>query len=267
MNRSRGRGNRSLWPLIAVFVVLAAITVAAGYMGGQYLIRGVLGGGPETPPVSQEPQTEAGDTETVQLTGEKITLHRVQVGAFSEQANAISTVQKMQQAGYPAVALPAEEQTVNRVVVGVTESRELGKDLVQQLRADGVESLVAEWEVPSFTAEVQGPPDAMLSLQNLLAASEELISAKARGGTVLRPLDGEDASEVAVLVSDIRQEWEMTNDYSDQLPAEIVQFISEYLVPHLDEADYELDSASCKESYFRLVWAMISMRRAIHSGG
>lgn len=265
MERSRSGGSRSLWPFVMVFGALAVITVAAGYFGGQYLLRGVIGQEPD-PYTDDGPDKDVTSMEMVELTGQTMEFYRVQVGAFSDQENALAKQQALQEQGIPAAALPVEGEGLTRVVVGVTDSREAGEELAAHLESEGLKVAVMQWEVPSLSVQVEVRPEISPQIQSLLSTSETLLQSKSAQLPQLRPVGEEAAGNLNQLTGVIEEDWQGTSEYAQELPGELVEYAEEFLLPYVKEVNEDPSSQRTQQAYFRLIWATIGMRRALCYG-
>lgn len=84
---------------------------------------------PPTPPPAQEEPAPGGTT----------ALFKVQVGAFSERANAERVVAQLKEAGYEAMIITGPP---HRVQTGAFSSQENAERLAQELRQKGFEAIV-----------------------------------------------------------------------------------------------------------------------------
>jgi len=264
--RSRGNTLASIGPLIMVFILLGGLSLAAGYFGGQYLLRGLTGPARETdtdPPADPEPDDPpapiTGQDEPVKLGTVPLRLFRVQVGAFGIRENAEALASRMRDEGYPAAILSLEDD-MHRVIVAVTGSESEGRRAVDALEAAGHEDpFVATWAIPAFEREIEVSPLAGELLGSLMDKLPALLMTEAD----LPALPGEtrELPEVLSRAGDLQDLCDQLEAVSDEVPEDLMVLVEVYLIPHLEALTDDIASRSARQTYFDLLQAVAALAR------
>lgn len=268
MARQRSRENRlaSIGPLIVVFILLGGLSLAAGYFGGQYLLRGLTGPVGDTtgdPPADPAPDDPAPPTavqdEAVTLRMAPLSLFRVQVGAFGFRENAEALASRMRDEGYPAAVLSPEDD-LHRVIVGVTASESEGRRAVDALKAaDHEDPFTATWVIPAFERDIEVSPLAGELLGSLMDKLPALLMKEAE----LPVLPGEtrELPEILSRASDLRDLCEQLDAVSDEVPGDLMALVEAYLLPHLDALTDDVACRYARQTYFDLLQAVAALAR------
>ncbi|HHY10973.1 MAG TPA: hypothetical protein GX528_10495 [Firmicutes bacterium] len=160
--RRRPSGRQQGINFVITLVTLSIVFGFIGYLIPQYAIRKVrdkrqeeqrlvtLDGPapvtavPVSPPAAEpekapKPTVPRGPAQPTEPSSEAGGLYRVQVGVFSQKANAERILARLRQAGYEAISTP---KAPYRVQTGAFDSRENAENLAQELRSKGFEAIV-----------------------------------------------------------------------------------------------------------------------------
>lgn len=272
MVRRSSRDNRlaSIGPLIVVFILLGGLSLAAGYFGGQYLLRGLSeparesSEDPPDPPDPSDPSPEdptsptaAGD-EPVTLSTAPLRLFRVQVGAFGIRENAEAFAAEMRDEGYPAAVMSLEDE-MHRVIVAVTGSESEGRRAVDVLDAAGHEALAAAWAIPGFEREVEVSPLAGELLESLMDKLPAVLMMEA--DLPVLPSEKVELPELLSRAGDLRDLCDQLDAVRDEVPEDLMVLVEVYLIPHLEALAEDISSRSARQSYFDLLQAVAVLAR------
>lgn len=159
--KKKKKGSRTGLNLAVNLVTLSIIFVFVGYLLGQYAVKMLkqqhqstmdmaqteyvapvvtappkpLGTSPSLPP-SQTPQQIPNQAPTPTTSGP---LYRVQVGVFSEKANADRMVASLKEEGYEAIIVSGPP---HRVQTGAFSSQENATKLMEELKKKGFEAII-----------------------------------------------------------------------------------------------------------------------------
>ena len=149
--KKRNIGSGQGVNFIITLVTLSVVFVFVGYLIGQYAVKSLqeqhqttvqlAHEGPSAPVVTapqSPPPTPAPPPPPPQIQ-EAPTLYRVQVGVFSERANADRMVGLLKEAGYEGIIIPGPP---HRVQTGAFSSRENATRLMDELVQKGFEAII-----------------------------------------------------------------------------------------------------------------------------
>ena len=271
--------------MVVAFIVLGALSLGAGYMGGRYLLRGVAGDSPTVtaPPqqVDEEngevtpPDGTPGDTdngseddetsetdppsengspgmESMTLSGGAITLYRVQAGVFGVEDYAELMRDELREEGIPAIILPTSDGR-HRVLVDVLGTESAARQLMNQLEERGYESIFSTWSLPGLERRIEASPDDHEALQQLF----DLLADVIRIQSEMEPWG--DVSQ-AVLRGRIDEFGALRENLRGNLPASVERFLDIHADVHLMELRTALPREA-RESFMNFTWAMAEFRR------
>ena len=146
---------------VVTLVTVSAVFVFFGYLFGEYLVRSLQeqhqttvhltqeGGSapvvtrtPSPPPpssVASTPPIQGTPTPPSESSQPSGTLYRVQVGVFSERANADRMVTLLKEQGYEGIIIPGPP---HRVQTGAFSSQENAARLMEELKQKGFEAII-----------------------------------------------------------------------------------------------------------------------------
>lgn len=200
MARRRRRTNG--W-LIIIVVGGGLFAIAAGYLLGTYAMQAFSIGvknppeptptpGPapaETPVKTPDPPAEQTSV-TIRLP--VVTLHHVQIGAFSSRDNARKLASELQQSGLTAYV---GSTAPFRVIVGATGDRDSSASLGTKVAQDGYPVYVGQWSLPGGSFTLDGDSDYLEWYDQTMRSMGRLISIEGAMWSALfagrRPADSE----------------------------------------------------------------------------
>ncbi len=294
MSRQSKR-SRSIWPVVLILLLLAAVSVGAGYLGGRYLLRGFGGYGTEETPsedeveedpaeepeageeAAEEPEGEDASEETEseedpeergeaadeEESDEDLSDYIVQgspLEFYRIQAGAFENEENARALIEQIVELDLTGVTVAdgdvvRVVVDLTHDEQSAREIETLLTEAGLEALVTSWNLPGFEVALPVGEEAGARVNELTERIETLLEAHSGAP----PDSGRSRAE------EIRTSAEMVSRQLMVLDADLVpqayrSLIIDHLESHLSLARDRPESSECRESFIRLAWAFRAAR-------
>lgn len=191
MRYSRVTRNKShrgrQWLIVLLVVAVLVYLGAAGILGKAYskwiapwiMERASRTETPTEPPVSGEPapssQPSGAKSEHVQIQMEGYTLYCLQLGAFSEKANAENLAASMQGRGAAGYIV---EDTYFRVLAAGYTSQTDAENVAERIRTDeGMECSLYEMTCPGLNIEITAPSDIAEGLKGIVNDWSEMTTA------------------------------------------------------------------------------------------
>jgi len=250
--RWRRKANAAL-SLVVVFVLLALLAIAVGYLGGNYLL-GSIGGGRRQQEAGEEPGgaspgspgstdpppvTEGTGVGSVDLNFPSLEFYKVQAGAFNEREKASSLVQELHALDLPACAWEGEDY--HRVLVGLTGGEESARELADKVEAAGFQDCFsASLAFPARAHEVAVHSEDMASLlSEAVAGVSDLVAAEASywgGGYTVRTDDLEAVFSVADKLSEVHDRISSMSPEDEDAGVHLIllRFMSDVVMSHIE---------------------------------
>ncbi|MFO8059166.1 MAG: SPOR domain-containing protein [Bacillota bacterium] len=239
--------STSVWSLVIVFVLLGGLSLTAGYFGGQYLLRGFIGAPSEPESPDEPPEDEP--AVTVFVTGDGLSLYRVQAGAYEERGNAETRRAELHDMGYPAAVVSLHDG-MHRVIVDVSSSEQGAREAAAAVDAASPEALAAPWVIPSFSRQMTVSSEMGDGLQDLVTALVDLLLAEAATS------DEDDLRDRAGNVNEL---WQQVKAGDGAVPDEFRILMDEFVVPHLDALERDVGSRESRETFIHVLYFLAEM--------
>ncbi|MFO7941050.1 MAG: SPOR domain-containing protein [Bacillota bacterium] len=297
MSRQSKR-SRSIWPVVLILLLLAALSVGAGYLGGRYLLRGFGGYGTEEAPAEDEVEEDpAAEPEA----GEEAADEPEDEDA-SEETESEDDPDEEPEAGEEAADEESDEDLSDyilrgsplefyRIQAGAFENEENARALIEQIvELDLTGVTVADGDVVRVVVDLTHDEQSAREIETLLteAGLEALVTSwNLPGFEVALPVGEEAGARVNELTErietlleahsgappdsgrsraeEIRTSAEMVSRQLMVLDADLVpqayrSLIIDHLESHLSLARDRPESSECRESFIRLAWAFRAAR-------
>ena len=248
--RSRGDGN-SVLPLVMIVVLLGAFSLAAGYLGGQYLLRGFTRS-VDAPADPGDSIASPGDMETLQWPGLALDVYRVQAGAFGEVANARELAQTLRELGYAATVIPSADGW-NRVIADVTSTREEAERIASTLQGEGLEEVAAlSWSVGAPDLQMQTPADSRSGLEEMMAILADIVHMQSG----LHQMTDQQAEMLREMSGQFTGVWHEVAPATEEASPELYSLIDRYVLPNVSSLEESVTSSAAREAYLELLGAL-----------
>ena len=293
----RSPKQKSLWPVIMALILLGAVSIGAGYLGGRYLLRGFAGDGvfspstpsedpagepledpdpdePEGTPEEEPPEAEEADEETAEEEPDDEESSETEPVAEHTLTGRGLQLYRVQVGAFTveenAATLLEEMGDMGRggVVMFDGENFRVVSDLMyreedarafeEELEAAGFETLVSSWDLPPLDVTLAVGEINGPVLDDLTRLLEDLLVAHA--GTT--PASGRSRTEEIRTVAE-QASYKIGELDADWVPPAYREFIINHLESHLTLARNRPESRECHQSYLRLAWAFRTLRNVL----
>ncbi len=268
-NYPRREKTGSVWSVVVVFIVLGIFSLVAGYLGGQYLLRGITGQPDDAPEEEDDLADETNETEEeapahgeemLDWSGISQEVFRIQVGAFSELGAAETKAARMRDEGETAAVISGDGEMF-RVLVDVVGARESAEPIIDRVETDEREAVALAWSADLPPRELEVPAESADEIGDLLLCLEELVQMQADRDFA------DDPAAVRDLADRYIDLWEKVGAPLESACPDLHALLEDYVTPNARELKEDPGSSYARQTYIELLGAIRALGADRAEGG